>query len=135
MKPSSLFGKFSSESLFILFGFIVAFAVSWAFDFTHGTRIILGMFDATCPPIFFILCYYSLKESFTQKNLLVGFKKYFDLVSISWSIISGLFLVISTLFFPEVFIREVFFLWFLFPSIVILYEIWSILNKFIRKST
>ena len=135
MKPTSLFGKFSSESLFILFGFIVAFAVSWAFDFTRVSRIILVMFVSTWPPIFLILCYYSLKKSLRHKKLLVGFKKNFDLVSISWSIISGIFLVISTLFFPEVFMREVFFLWFLFPSIVILYEFWSILNKFIRNST
>ena len=135
MKPTSLFGKVSSESLFILFGFTVAFTASWAFDFTRGSRIILVMFDSTWPPIFLILCYYSLKKSLKHKNLLVGFKKYFDLVNILWSIISGIFLVISILFFPEVFIKEVFFLWFLFPSIVVLYELWSILNKFISNST
>ena len=135
MKLTSLFGKDSSESLFILFGFIVAFAASWIFGFTRGSRIILVMFDSTWPPIFLILSYYSLKESLKQKNLIVGFKKYFDFANILWSIASGAFLVISILYFPEVFIREVFFLWYLFLSIVILYEFWSILNKFLRKST
>ncbi len=135
MKPTSLFGKFSSESLFILFGFIVAFAVSWAFDFARGIRIILGIFDSTWPPIFLILCYYSLKKSLKHKKLLVGFKKYFDLVTILWTVTSGIFLVISYEYYPEVFIKEVFFLWYLFPSIVILYEFWSILNKFMRNST